>query len=88
MWDTLITTVAFVFGIAAVFMVWIYNYQTKTLNRQLEGINNRLGILRQDLEAQQSATGREVFRLRSKLDELTLSPAVPDSKVPEAFLDG
>lgn len=76
MWEIVMTGVAFVFGITALLMVWITTYQTKTLNQQLDGINNRLGILRQDWEAQQSATSREVFHLKSKIDELTDRPVM------------
>jgi len=74
MLETIIIGIAILLSLVALVMVWLANYQSKTLAKQIQGVNSRVSSLNHDLEIEQRQTEQELFRLWLELKQLQDEP--------------
>ena len=74
MLETIIIGIAILLSLVTIVMVWLANYQSKTLAKQIQGVNSRVSSLNHDLEIEQRQTEQELFRLWLELKQLQDEP--------------
>ncbi|MCB9099151.1 MAG: hypothetical protein H6632_06400 [Anaerolineales bacterium] len=80
MLETIVLGIAILLSLVALVMVWLANYQSKTLAKQIQGVNSRISSLNHDLEIEQRQAEQELFRLWLELKQLQGEPVdIPET---------
>lgn len=80
MLETIVLGIAILLSLVALIMVWLANYQSKTLAKQIQGVNSRISSLNHDLEIEQRQAEQELSRLRLELKQLQGEPVdIPET---------
>lgn len=74
MLENIILAVAILLSVVALVMIWLANYQSKTLAKQIQGVNSRISSLNHDIEIEQRKAEQELNRLRLQLKQIQGEP--------------
>ena len=84
MLENIVLSLAVILSLVAIVMIWLANYQSKTLAKQIQGVNSRISSLNHDIEVEQRKAQQELSRLRLELRRLQGEPVdIPESETTE-----